>query len=47
MTFKQLKIFFFIKKTIICVQVTMPGIENVFLHAKDDLLCEKAVFPKI
>ncbi len=45
MTLKQLKFFFLIENPFFRVQITMQGKKKIFLCAKDDLLCAKAIFP--
>jgi hypothetical protein len=44
MTLKQFK-FFLILNPIFRVQITIPGKKKYFLCAKDDLMCEKTIFP--
>ena len=43
---KTVKKIFLIENPFFRVQITMPGKNNFFLCAKDDLLCAKAIFPK-
>ncbi len=42
---KTIKKFYLIENPFFRVQITMPGKNNFFLCAKDDLLCAKAIFP--